>query len=251
MLVDGLSHGLRLARGSSVLATHRPLKLGELLPVLHHLRHEVGLRKIRRPGDGLPVDSTQTLGQPERQPFEPPRLVQQCPEPLQPHDAPEVGHLVRQSGSRVLLPVECSVVQTGFEHPLVAGPDLADVVGRGVGHAQEVGQESAVALDGEVALVALHGRNDHVPWKLEKALVEPAGEDGRVLDEERDLLQQLLVLDQAAAALIRRHAAQRLGDDVSSFPVVHKHQIVREDGLVVGRPFKRVGARRPEPESQR
>ena len=122
---------------------------------------------------------------------------------------------------------------------------------RSVDHAQEVRQERpTLGLDREVPLMPLHRRDDHGSRELQEALVKAAGADGRVLGEERHLVQKLSVLHQSASA--RAGDTQSLArDHVSSLLVIGNDVVVPQKLLVRVRASELVRTRRPDAEPPR
>ena len=82
----------------------------------------------------------------------------------------------------VALERERRVLEPALEHALVAGADELGVAA--VGDEREPG-----AAEREVALMRLHGGDDHALGQLEEPLVELAVEHVRPLDQVHDLLE--------------------------------------------------------------
>src|SRR5665647_1479259 len=228
-----LAHGPgdRVAQAArfSVDAAHDALQNGELDD---HLTHEVGLGQPRGHAQRLGERGRRAVaagarafgagpdGQTGHQPLQAVRLVGQGAELLVEHHVAEaVGHGVETLGD-VAVVGKLGVVQPAFEHTLVAARDEIGRPGIGVAHVEERRQQAAVAVPHrEVALMALHRRDEHGGRQPQVAVGERAAGNARPLGEVHRLGQHVarvgplraeiggmefaVVTDQAAALLLR------------------------------------------------
>ena len=113
---------------------------------------------------------------------EPCRLVGERAAALDERDPVEPACQLVDTDCDVAVERERRVLEPRLEHTRVAGPDDVHVSpGRDDGE--------AVLAEREVALVALHGRDDHALGQAEEALVELRSEDERPLDHVHDLVE--------------------------------------------------------------
>ena len=121
-------------------------------------------------------------------------------EPLLEHDPFERRAVVGKGPLPVGADEELRVLEAGPHHPFVPGPDRVRPAALDVAHGDEGGPQPAVlVLDREVALVALEGGRDHPARQIEEALLEPAGDRHRPLDEGGHLVEEVVARDRAAA----------------------------------------------------
>ena len=137
---------------------------------------------------------------------EPLRLVGERTAALDERDPLEPSRELLDADRHVAIERERRVLEPRVEHPRVAGAsDLHVAAGR---HDRET-----IPAEREVALVALHGGDDHALGQAQEPLVELRPEDDRPLDHVHDLLElpervlpvaeRVERLDDAAAALGR------------------------------------------------
>ena len=182
VLAHGRGDRVAQTAGLRVDAAHHALQHGELDD---HLAHEVGLGQARRRAQRLGERRRGTVaaaagacgagpgGQTGHQPLQAVRLVGQRAELLVEHHVAEpVGHGLEALGD-VAVVGELGVVEPAFEHALVAARDEVGRRGIGVAHVEERRQQAAVAVaHREVALVALHGRDEHGRGQAQVAVGE-------------------------------------------------------------------------------
>ena len=112
-----------------------------------------------------------------------------------------------------LLPVLCeeerAVGEPRPDDALVAGADLCRIAALDVRDEDEAWQQPSVRpADGEVPLMVLDGRDQHLRRQLEESLVDAPDQRHRPLDECSHLVEQRLADERLAAGLVcrREHA---------------------------------------------
>jgi len=105
------------------------------------------------------------------------------------------------------------------------------VLGRAVAHGDEIGQHGAVADDGEVALVLLHDRDEHLFGQVEIRVVEAAPQRGGLFNQVGHFVQQRRVIGDLATDLCR--LLRNLGRDrlPAGRPVDH-HLVLGHEGQI-------------------
>ena len=198
-LFDGVRDLVGLPALARVAGAHVPLEIGELAD---HGGDEVALAELgraRRGGGLVRVEPGRArhLADEDRHPV---GLLGHRSEPLLEHDPLERLAVVGKGPLPVGADEELRVLEAGPHHPLVSGPDRVRPAALDVAHRDEGGPQPAVlVLDREVALVALEGSRDHPARQVEEALLEPAGDRYRPLDEGGHLVEEVVPRDRAAA----------------------------------------------------
>ncbi len=173
VLLDRAAHGLGVAGQPRVLRADDALQLGKLA---YELRGLVGFREPRRLA-GI-VSACQLLDELA----EPLRLVGKRTAAFDERDPLEPSRELLDADRHVAIEGERRVLEPRVEHPRVAGAsDLHVAAGR---HYRET-----IPAEREVALVALHGGDDHALGQAQEPLVELRLEDDRPLDHVHDLLE--------------------------------------------------------------
>src|SRR5665647_3139064 len=223
-------------------AAHDALQHGELDD---HLTHEVGLgqprghaqrlgeRRRRAVAAGVRAFGAGPGGQTGHQPLQAVRLVGQGAELLVEHHVAEaVGHGVEALGD-VAVVGKLGVVQPAFEHTLVAARDEIGRPGIGVAHVEERRQQAAVAVPHrEVALMALHRRDEHGGRQPQVAVGERAAGNARPLGEVHRLGQHVARVGPLRAE-IGGVRVETLNDQAAALLLRDDHLLLRQVLLVV------------------
>ena len=169
------------------MASHDSLELGELED---HVGDEVRLAQRGRAVDRVDVG-------PDRRRDEPGvgadtgHLGADAAELGLEHHAVEGRHASVGGLLLVLGEEEPGIGQPGSEHALIAAPHDIDIPGDRAGNGNEPVEQSARRIfQGEVALVRTHGQDDDLGRQLEVRGIELAAHGDRVLDQQRDLVEQ-------------------------------------------------------------
>ena len=118
-------------------------------------------------------------------------LVMQAAQSLGEHDVGETFGC--EASFQVVFVEEKAVFESGSEDLFVPADDQLAVIGQGVGDHDECVGQFAVFVDREVALVGLHGGDDHLVRELEELRVETSHEGCRELGDGDDFVQQVAV----------------------------------------------------------
>ena len=198
-LLDGVRDLVGLPALACVTGAHVPLEIGELAD---HGGDEVALAELGRAhrGGGLVRVQPGRARHVADEGRHPVGLLGHRSEPLLEHDPFERRAVVGKGPLPVGADEELRVLEAGPHHPLVPGPDRVRPAALDVAHGDERGPQPAVlVLDRKVALVALEGGRDHPARQVEEALLEPAGDRHRPLDEGGHLVEEVVPRDRAAA----------------------------------------------------
>ncbi len=140
------------------------------------------------------------------------------------HGAEATGHVVQALG-HVAVVGELGVVKAAAQHALVAVRD--ELRGRRVGvvDVEERRQQLAVAVaHRQVALVALHGRDEHGVGQAQVTFVDAPALHTRPLDQEEVLGEHVAGVGPLAAQLLGARV-QTLGDEAPAL-VLRDHDLV-------------------------
>ncbi len=209
--------------------------------------NQIGLAQLGRPpGHRLHRRrQAKPRGEPHGQLDDPKGLVVHAPEPLLERHPGERAHPVRQGLLEVLLIEEPGVCQPRGKHTLVALAHQIQVDVVPVGHDHENRlQRPLIVHHGDVALVGGHHGQQDLPGQGKKPGVEAARKPDRILDQVRDLFQQLFLFDGTAGVAVRgsphllhHHVPSALG--IRNHPGRQKSRLVLVGTFQVHRP--RVG----------
>ena len=194
---DGLGNALVLAVVARVIAAHDSLQLRELT---HHVRQQVRFSELRGAVCQIHQFLVNLLGHP----------FGDASDPLYPFVLATklvmVDHFLQPRGSiserllAVLIKEKFRVGQPRTHHALVALDYRRRIIGRDVGHNQElVGQPARGVQQREIFLVHLHGQDQTFLRHLEKSLIEFPDQHIGTLDQRRDFVEQGVVLDRLQA----------------------------------------------------
>src|SRR5271165_5000851 len=195
MLLAGGGDGRVLALRLRIVFTHEPLQLRELAD---HFGQQVSLGELRRALGLVDVgtDQRRDLGS---QPFDTRDAFGLRAKLFVEHDGLELRQTILQTRLQVGLVEELRVRQAGADHALVAADDgLAAVGGFDIRREDElVGELARPGIaDDEAFLVFADGGADHFAGDRQEVLFERPHQHHGPFDEARDLVQQVLVLDQ-------------------------------------------------------
>ncbi len=174
-------------------------------------------------------------GQPLRQLDEPPRLVGERAEPGVKDDlAQPAGHGL-QAFVEVAVEGELGVVEPALQDTLVAVGDELGGSRVGVGDVQKRRQQlTGSVFDRPVALVRLHGGDQHLAGQAQVAFVETARVHTGPLGKVDVLLEHAGRVGPAAAKLGGRRI-EPLDDQAPALVVVGDHVLLAQVALVVAR----------------
>jgi hypothetical protein len=224
-----------------VMSPHRALKLGKLA---HHPGGEVGLAEasgLENVGDQLlPAERA---GQPTRHRADAVDSIELAAQPGLVGPATQFLDARPERALAVLLEEEPGVGEPRSQDPLVAVPGHGAVFHRRARDRDEPVGEPAVRVEHrEVALVVAHLRDDHLGREFQVGLLEGAGDAGGVLDQPGDLIDERLVLPEAAPHLARR-LGQLLLDGGATLGRIDDHPgLAQLRDVVLRRPGERDGA---------
>ena len=111
------------------------------------------------------------------------------------HHAIEPRHAAGERRLAVLIKEEFRVPEPGAQHALVAGDDRRIVLGAKIGHDHEARREPALAiLERQIFLVLAHRGDQHLLRQVHEALLDPAEQRHRPLDQAGELAQEARIV---------------------------------------------------------
>ena len=158
------------------------------------------------------IGTGHAFGEPRCQRLEPAHLVAERAELGVEHHAVQPRHAAGERRLAVLVPEELRIPQPGAQHALVARDDRAGVLGAKIGDDHEARREPALrVLERQIFLVLAHRGDQHLLRQIHEALLDPAEQRHRPLDQAGELAQEPRVV--ADAQLHRMRQPVRLGRD--------------------------------------
>ncbi len=130
------------------------------------------------------------------------------------HHAVQPRHPAGEGRLAVLVPEELRIPEPGAQHALVTGDDRAVFVGGQVGDDHEARREPALGiLERQVFLVLAHRGDQDLLRQIHEALLDPAEQRHRPLDQARQLTEQARIVADTQPHLMRQPV--RLGRDLA------------------------------------
>ena len=186
-----------------VMPAHDALELRELAD---HAGDQIGLGQQPCPGRELGRGLGHALRDPARQLLEARRLGAERAEARVEHDPIELRDPAGERPLAVLVPEELRVPQARAQHALVACDHSPTIVlGREIGDRDEARRQASFGvLERQVLLMMAHRRDQDFLRQRHEALVDPAKQGDRPLDQAGELGEQRRILAQAQILLARK-----------------------------------------------
>ena len=177
------------------------------------------------------VEVAEGVGQLRGQGRDAPHFLIEGPELLVEGHPLELLQPALQPRLAVFIEEKLRIRQARRQHPLISGRDRR-LAASHVDHGHKVGQQAPVlAQQGEVALMLLHRRHEHVLRQVEVFGIEGSDDNLRHLHRKDGLLQEGLVAMQHAALLLGDPLDLR--DDHRPPPIrIHDHASVLQGFLI-------------------